>query len=149
MRYLLDTNLLRAALTPGSPLALRIAESPGDYGLSVVTVREVLRGALASVAEAESSATLSLPTRYRFLAQLIQGISRFAIHPYAEEAEALYRSWPKSLHRIGPNDCRIAASAIVDGLIILTCNASDFAQIAAHDPGLSFLDETDFLERLH
>ena len=70
MRYLLDTNLLRDAL----------------------------RGALASVAAAESSPNLSLPSRYAFFAQLIRGISTLPLHLYSDEADALYQSWPKSLH---------------------------------------------------
>ena len=139
MPFLLNTNLLRDALTPDAPLARRIARAPEDYFLSIVTVREVLRGALASVAEAESSPTRFLPQRYDFLFRLLQGISGFAIQPYPDSAEALFQSWPKSLHRIGPNDCRIAASAIVADRIVLTRNISDFARIAAHDTRLLYL----------
>ena len=140
-RYLLDTNLLRPALTSETELALWIEAHPGEVALSLVTVREALRGTLASLAEAESPQFLgksSLSTRYALLTRLLDGVSRFPLQPYSETAEALYQSWPKSLHRIGPNDCRIAASAIVAGLVVLTLNRTDFARIMEHDNRLRF-----------
>ncbi len=143
-RYLLDTNLLRPALTPETELALWIEAHPDEVALSLVTVREALRGTLASLAEAESpqfNGKSSLSTRYALLARLLAGIRSLPLHPYSEDAEALYQSWPKSLHRIGPNDCRIAASAIVAGLVVLTRNEADFARIAQHDNRLRFTQE--------
>nr|WP_309692880.1 type II toxin-antitoxin system VapC family toxin [Armatimonas sp.] len=143
-RYLLDTNLLRPALTPGNALALWIEAHPGEITLSAVTVREALRGMLASIAEAESpqaAGKSSLSTRYALLVRLLEGIQSFPLHPYSEVADALYQSWPKSLHRTGPNDCRIAASAIVAGLIVLTHNTTDFSRIAQHDNRLRFEQE--------
>jgi len=138
-RYLLDTNLLRSALTPDSELAIWIATHAGEIALGLVSVREVLRGALASIAEAESpqfAGKTSLSTRYALLARILEGLASFPLHPYSEEADALYHSWPKSLHRVGPNDCRIAASAITGGLIVLTKNTSDFKRIMEQDKRL-------------
>jgi predicted nucleic acid-binding protein len=135
-RYLLDTNLLRPALTAGTELALWMEAHPGEIALSIVTVREALRGTLASIAEAESpqaAGKSSLSTRYALLARLLAGIQSIPLHPYSEAAEVLYQSWPKSLHRTGPNDCRIATSAITAGLVVLTRNTADFERIAQHD----------------
>ena len=109
--------------------------------MSLVTLREALRGTLASIAEAESpqgAGKSSLSTRYALLARLLEGVKHFPLETYSESAEALYQSWPKCLHRIGPNDCRIAASAITTGLVVLTRNSADFEKIAAHDNRLRF-----------
>jgi predicted nucleic acid-binding protein len=109
--------------------------------MSLITARESLRGALASIAEAESiqaERKLPLSKRYQFLGQLLDGLHQFSHITYSDEAEILYQSFPKSVRRIGPNDCRIAASAIVENLIVLTQNTADFARIAEHDPRLRF-----------
>jgi predicted nucleic acid-binding protein len=145
-RYLLDTNLLRPALMAGTPFFLWIGAHPGEVALSLVTLREALRGTLASIAEAESPQSAgksSLSTRYALLARLLEGVKDFPLIPYSEAAEILYQSWPKSVHRIGPNDCRITASAIVSGLIVLTRNTADFEKIAAHDNRLRFAEEPE------
>jgi tRNA(fMet)-specific endonuclease VapC len=145
-RYLLDTNLLGLALAPNSSLALWHRANPTEISLSIITVREALRGALASITEAESpqsTSKLSLSRRYVFLAHLLEGLQEFPKIPYSDEAEALYQSFPKSVQRIGPNDCRIAASAIVEDRIVLTKNTADFARIAEHDSRLRFEDWTD------
>lgn len=144
-RYLLDTNLLRPALTPGSSLAERIRQNPADFAVSMVTVREALRGALAAIAEAESQAQggsrSTLSARYALLAHLVEGLASLTLWPYSEEADRLYQAWPASVRRVGPNDCRIAASAILGGCTVLTRNVADFARIAEHGTRLSFLAE--------
>lgn len=144
-RYLLDTNLLRSALAPGSSLAERIRQNPTEYAVSLVTVREALRGALAAIAEAESPSQAAgragLSARYALLAHLVEGLASLTLWPYSDEADRLYQSWPASVRRVGPNDCRIAASAIVDGCTVLTRNLSDFARIAEHDTRLLYAAE--------
>ena len=55
-----------------------------------------------------------------------------------DEAERLFRSWPAAVKRVGANDCRIAASAVVRGYTVVTCNGKDFGRI----PGVAFEDWT-------
>jgi tRNA(fMet)-specific endonuclease VapC len=144
-RYLLDTNLLGLAITPNSSLALWHKAHPAELSISIIAIREALSGVLSSIAKAESPQTtgkISLSRRYQFLSQLLEGIRQFPQTPYTDEAEILYQSFPKSVRRVGSNDCRIAASAIVTGLIVLTQNTSDFAHIAEHDPRLQFEEWT-------
>jgi tRNA(fMet)-specific endonuclease VapC len=144
-RYLLDTNLLGLAITPNSSLALWHKAHPAELSISIIAVREALRGTLASITQAESpqaSSKIPLSKRYQFLVQLLEGIRQFPQTPYLDEAETLYQSFPKSVQRVGSNDCRIAASAIVAGLTVLTQNTSDFAHIAEHDPRLRFEEWT-------
>jgi predicted nucleic acid-binding protein len=145
-RYLLDTNLLGLATTPNSSLVLWHKVHPNEIFISIITARESLRGVLASIVEAESpqaAEKLSLSKRYQFLAHLLAGLHQSPMLVYSEEAEILYRSLPKSIQRIGPNDCRIAASAIVNGLTVLTQNTADFVRIAEYDPRLQFANWTE------
>ncbi len=65
----------------------------------------------------------------RFLAELVRIIAAFQILPYTDEAEQLYQSWTAKQKRVGPNDCRIAASAILAGFTVVTCNGKDFSTI--------------------
>jgi tRNA(fMet)-specific endonuclease VapC len=140
----MDTNLLRDALLPGSLIARYHRQYPADISLSIVSVREALKGALSSITDAESSqprGKSSLSSRYTLLNEILIGMQMFPIHLYSEQADALYKTWPQSIRRIGPNDCRIAASAAVDGLIVLTRNTSDFERIAQYEPRVPFAAE--------
>ena len=49
--------------------------------------------------------------------------------PYTAEMEDLYQSWPAAVKRIGTRDCRIAATAIVFGSTVVTCNLSHLPAI--------------------
>ena len=65
----------------------------------------------------------------RFLADLIRALSTLQILPYTDEAEQLHQSWTAQQKRVGPNDCRIAASAMLAGFTVITCNGKDFSAI--------------------
>lgn len=141
-RYLLDTNLLREVLTPGNSLEKYHRLHPDELTLRIVAVRETLRGFMAVIGEAESSNdNTRLSSRYALLKIFLEGLRGHSIHTYKEQADTLYKTWPQSIRRIGPNDCRIAASAAVDGLIVLTRNTSDFERIAQHEPRIQFATE--------
>ena len=46
-----------------------------------------------------------------------------------DEAERVFRLFPASVKRVGGMDCRIAAHAIVSGLVVVTRNTRDFERI--------------------
>ncbi len=124
-------------------MAQRILANTESIFLSSVVVREILRGAMAAISEAEGGAARgqsSLVQRYALLELVLNRILLFTIVPYSVAAENLYQTWPKSLQRIGPNDCRIAASAVVNGMTVITRNTRDFARIAEHEVRLVFED---------
>ena len=79
---------------------------------------------------------MAIAERDLFLADLIRSLSVFSLLPYTDDAEALYRSWPARQKRVGPNDCRVAASAILAGFTVVTCNGKDFSAI----PGVIWED---------
>lgn len=72
----------------------------------------------------------------QFLAKLVQSLAAFPLLPYTDEAEELFQSWTARQKRVGSQDCRIAASAIQAGLIVVTCNGKDFSTV----PGLPWQD---------
>jgi predicted nucleic acid-binding protein len=141
--YLLDTDTFSKCLRGGAHVQERIAREEEAVYLSVVAFREAMRGALAALADAESPTPrfrVSVPEAYRFLQELSTFAMTLPLWSYTMKAEALYLSWPKNIHRIGPRDCRIATSAIVGGLTVVTSNLRHFEQIAAHELRLQFED---------
>ena len=125
--FVLDSNILRLYLRHADReqvLFRRIQqESAENLWISVITVEESIEGALKFKGRRPL-------VYYEILAEIIPDLARFRILPYTPAADALFRSWPASLKReAGPNDCRIAASAIVSGFTVVTQNLRDFARI--------------------
>lgn len=104
--------------------------------LSAIAAEELTQGALARVNRARSRLAPEIEVVSRFFVDVLFYLTGFSILPYTNEAERLFQSWPASVKRVGPNDCRIAASAIVHGYTVVTCNGKDFSRI----PGVVFED---------
>jgi len=97
---------------------------------------EQIRGRLAVVAKLHGASPDRVAQSYAdFLATLAE-LRKFQVLPYSAAAEAVYQSWPAKVKKIGTRDCRIAASAITNGLIVVTRNRQDFEQI----PGVKIED---------
>jgi predicted nucleic acid-binding protein len=130
--YLLDTDTLSLALHrseqfPG--LASRIlAESPDRVSISIITVEEVLRGALDSVRKDQR--TPRVVKRYRFLQEVLEAVAEFNVLPYDDAAQAIFQNLGASTKRIGTQDCRIACVALALGCTVVTRNTAHFSQIA-------------------
>ena len=138
--YLLDTDTFSLALHGEPRLIARLEQTPPEtVWLSVVAAEEVLHGALAEVnKERKRPAGDRICLAYDFVVTALTQIGRCRLLPYDPAAHRLYQSWPASVKRVGPQDCRIAACAIVHGLIVVTRNRRDYAQI----PGARFEDWT-------
>jgi predicted nucleic acid-binding protein len=105
---------------------------PGTVGISVVTVQEALQGRLAAVARASDG-----PSRIRDYALLrgtLTDIARFPIVEYDQPAEDQLQRLRAV--RIGMQDRKIAATALANRLIVVTCNRRDFSRV----PGLVIED---------
>ena len=145
MAFLLDTDTFSHYLRNNATVVAHFEENCNNCYLSAVTARELLKGALATVTDAESPNPrfrVSVPDAYRLLTSMLMGIAEIPLLPFDDQAEALFQSLPKAAHRIGPRDCRIAASAKVRGLTVVTANTQDFERIAESLPGLSLADWT-------
>jgi tRNA(fMet)-specific endonuclease VapC len=130
-RYLLDTNMVRAILNGDTNVAKRVLTTPfEDIFLSIVAVEEMTRGRLAELNDArENKSKLSLETAYAWFLETLYLVHRFQILNYTDVAEAAYRDFPASIKRIGRQDCRIAAQALTENLIVITRNTEHFSQV--------------------
>ena len=102
---------------------------PDQIWIPAIVAEEQVRGRLAVLNKVHTLPTARAAFAYRAFTALLQELAQYQILPHTEEAEALYRSWPASVKRVGAHDCRIAASTIVAGMTLVTRNHSHFSQI--------------------
>ncbi len=116
-----------------------LAVPPPQLWLPAVVVEEQFRGRLGVLAKlnpARPKESPLIPIAYRDLVLTQEFLRQFQILPYTQADEDLYQRWSAEVKRVGTRDCRIAASAINRGLVVVTANRRHFQQI----PGVSFLD---------
>ncbi len=122
-RYLLDTNILSAALRdPGGEVGERLADAPqGATCTSVIVAGELRFGAA-------KRGSRRLMTR---VAELLETIDVLPFQPPADLAYAALRTDLERIGRpIGGNDMLIAAHALSLGLILVTDNQREFSRVA-------------------
>jgi len=131
--YVFDSDTLTLALQGNPNIARRVLVTPPEaLWLPASVVEERLRGRLATLSSLNPSRpadSRKLPAAYALLLETMQELNGFQHLAYTPEAEALFQSWPASVKRIGTRDCRIAATAIVHGFVVITCNLSHFQTI--------------------
>lgn len=134
--YSLDADTVNGIVRGNGHLFQRVRAVPtADRWVSTIVVEETV-GKQISHLNTLRSQRKPFGRESRFLAELVKALAAFQILPYTDEAEQLYQSWPAKQKRVGPNDCRIAASAILAGFTVVTCNGKDFSTI----PGLNWQD---------
>ncbi len=127
--YSLDSDTVNGLLRANVTLARRVrAKAPASLWVSTIVVEEIV-GRQVSHLNTLRSQRRPFGRESRFLAELIPALAAFQILPYTDEAEQLYQSWLPKIKRVGPNDCRIAASAILAGFTVITGNGKDFSTI--------------------
>ena len=128
--YVLDTDTYSNLLRGYGPIKRRVLNAPvGSVYLCAITSEEVLRGRLDYINQLRGRKDPSLPLAYDFLLDVLRDLNRFSILRYDEDADRLYRSWPAHVKRVGTQDCRIAAVAIVNGFTVVTANTAHFSKI--------------------
>jgi tRNA(fMet)-specific endonuclease VapC len=135
LRYVLDTDHL--TLYDHASVAVWrhfSAKAVGSVSISAVTVEEYLRGRLAALSRHKSGPLQVLA--YARLVESLHLFQQFPIVPFDSVCEAEYQRLRRLRLRIGSQDLRIAAIALVHQLIVVSGNQSDFAQI----PGLTLED---------
>jgi tRNA(fMet)-specific endonuclease VapC len=116
-------------------LGSRLALLPPDaVGISAISVEESLRGRLAQLSRARSGPDRIL--RYALLIETVQVFQQLPLVPFDQPAETRYQQLLNVYSRVGRQDLKIAAVALVNNLVLLTRNRRDFAQI----PGLTLDD---------
>ena len=106
-------------------------QPPESIFISVITVEEILQGALASVQKTKRKS--SVVAAYQYFEELFSALNKFQILSYTAEAELIYQSLSAKIKRIGTQDCRIAAIAKANKFTIVTVNINDFVDIGLVD----------------
>lgn len=131
-QYLFDTNAYELFLAGEENIVRRVRESPRRVRLSSVAAEEILVGRLSYLNRARNPRnSLSLTQAHEDFASLLTELGSFSLMAYSPEAEAIYNTFPSSILRIGPQDCRIAAQAMAHGLVVVTRDLRHFEAIGA------------------
>ncbi|MEL6910671.1 MAG: PIN domain-containing protein [Cyanobacteria bacterium J06643_13] len=133
--YLLDTSVVSNFLDERRyypQLTARILSQPPEHiFISIITVEEILRGALASVQKVKRNS--SVIKAYKYFEDLFAALHQFKILSYISEAENIYQSLSAKIKRIGTQDCRIATIARANKFTLITVNVNDFVSIGLTD----------------
>ena len=134
--YSLDSDTVNGIIKGNATIIRRVrAVNPADRWICTIVIEELLGKQISHINTLRSQRK-PLGRECQFLSDLIKSLSAFQILPYTDEAEQLYQSWSARQKRVGPNDCRIAASAITGGFTVVTGNGKDFSTI----PGVVWQD---------
>lgn len=127
IRYLLDSNVLSEPVRPTpSPSVVRRLERDGPLLATSATVFHEMLFGMEKLP----------PSRKReaIAAHLETVVASMPILPYDEEAARWHATERARLERVGLpasyRDSQIAAVAAIHGLILVTANVSDFAQLS-------------------
>jgi tRNA(fMet)-specific endonuclease VapC len=107
-----------------------------EFGVSIVTFEEQATGCHALIKRARSRQELL--RGYEILMDVLADFRSSPVLPFAAAEAATFDQIRRGGVRIGTMDLRIAATALANGLTLLTRNAKDFARV----PGLAFEDWT-------
>jgi len=123
MRYLLDTNIIIAAMKGAAPVVSRLETLPSSaLILSSIVLAELEHGAEKSLRRESNQ------THLRRIA------SRLTPVPFDAVASRWYGIIRTDLEKrgqiIGPNDLLIAAQALSTGAVLVTDNTGEFSRVA-------------------
>lgn len=127
MAWLLDTNAWISFLKPGQTGGKAIAEK-----LAALQENEIL---LCSVVKAELwHGAEKFGSREARLAKLTEIFARYVSLPFDDPAARYYADVRHNLETrgqvIGPNDLKIAAICLAQGLTLVSNNMSEFSRVA-------------------
>jgi tRNA(fMet)-specific endonuclease VapC len=135
IRLLLDTDHVTLQ-ERGHPAVVAHLQrhAPETLGVSIVTVQESLRGRLAALQRKLPSALVV--QAYENLQGAVSFFLSVNIVPFTAACEAKFQDLRSLRRHIGTLDLRIAATALVQNLTLLTRNHKDFSRV----PGLRIED---------
>ena len=122
MKYLLDTNALTAWIKKDARFIARIqTKTPADLAISVMTEHEVLFGIASNPGLRLRAVTESI---LKLLPKVV--VSSKEVSAAAQiRADLKMRGLP-----IGPYDLLIAATALTNGMVMVTHNTREFSRVA-------------------
>jgi tRNA(fMet)-specific endonuclease VapC len=135
LQFLFDTDHLTLLDRGHTQVRQRHSAQPSDtVGISAVTIQEYLKGRLAALTRHQSG-----PLQVQAYANLLgslQLFQQFPIVAFDDACENEYQHLRCLRLRIGTQDLKIAAVALVHRLTVVTRNRRDFGRI----PGLGLED---------
>jgi tRNA(fMet)-specific endonuclease VapC len=130
-QFLFDTDHLTLYEHGHASVRLRHGAQPaGAVGISPVSIQEILRGRLAALAR-HRSGSLHVAAFARLVAS-VRLSNQLPIVPFDDACDREFQQLMASRLRVGSQDLRIAAVALVNRLTLLTRNRRDFGRV----PGL-------------
>jgi tRNA(fMet)-specific endonuclease VapC len=129
IRVLLDTDHVSLHERGHLPLRARLASfPPEEVAVSVVTVEEMLRGRLAILARrSEGEARVHAYTK---LLETVRFFSTIPVAPFDMACEQQFQALRALRLRVGSRDLRIAATALVQNVVLVSRNRRDFEQVS-------------------
>ena len=132
MKYLLDTDhlsiLQRQSGSNYHNLSRRMDDYPlSNFYISIVTLQEQMLGCHAFINRARHSD--QVVKGYEIMAKLVNDFKRLPLLSFDQEAANWFEQIQSQNLRIAKMDARIAAIALANGLVLLTCNRQDFCKI--------------------
>jgi len=132
---LLDTDHISLHERGHFPLRAHLESVPPEsVTISVITLEEMLRGRLALLARrSEGEGRVHA---YSKILETVRFFSTIPVVPYDMACEKQFQELRALRVRVGSQDLRIAATALVHNLLLITRNRRDFERV----PGLRFDD---------
>src|SRR5262249_16187411 len=129
LQFLFDTDHLTLFEYGHGAVVQRYNGQPIDAaGVSAVTFQEYLKGRLA-VLSRHPGGPLHVQASARLVAS-VRLLQRFPVALSDQAADNLYQQLRTQHRRLGAQDLKIAAVALVNKVTLLTRNRRDFGQIA-------------------
>jgi len=126
--YILDSNIVSAVLNGHPSLRERLTIVPHErIFLNIVSAFENLRGWFAQVNRQQPIERIVWA--FDGLQQTLAYYGQSQVLPFGDAAAAKYEELRKQHRRLGRDDLRIAAIALVRSAILVTRNIGDFAPI--------------------
>jgi len=137
LRFLFDTDHLTLYERGHLPVVQRVAvHGLSTVAVSAVTVEEALRGRVDYLRRALPSA--ARVGGYALLLGTVQLLNLITLVPFDAACEAQCQQLRALRPRVGAQDLRIAAVALVNKLLLVTRNRRDFSLI----PGVQLADRS-------
>jgi len=135
IHVLLDTDHVSLHERGHLPLRARLASFlPDEVAVSIVTVEEMLRGRLAILARRSTGE--ARVHAYTKLLETAHFFGTISVVPFDMAYEQQFQALRAMRLRVGSRDLRIAATALVQNVVLITRNRRDFEQV----PGLRLDD---------
>lgn len=129
LQYLFDTDHLTLLENAHPPLLAHMAaQPPGSVGISAISAEEALRGRLGHLSRPLSGA--GLVRSYSLFMGTVRLVNQLPSVAFDTASETHYQQLRSQRLRVGSQDLKIAAVAIVNNLILLSRNQRDFSLVS-------------------